>query len=90
MTGSPKAISVAVALGDSAAVVAQKARETLAQDSAVTALFDVGGVGPAVILTRKNAAANDTSLNIAIANGTCAGIVAAATSADTTPGAAPA
>ena len=90
MTGSPKAISVAVALGDSAAVVAQKAREALAQDSAVTALFDVGGAGAAVILTRKTAAANDTSLNLAIANGTCAGLAAAATSADTTPGVAPA
>lgn len=89
MTGSPKAISVAVSLNDSAAVVAQKVRETLALDSAVTALFDVSGVGIAVALTRKVAAANDATLNIAIANGTCAGLTAVPTSTDTTPGVAP-
>jgi len=90
LTGSPKAISVAVALNDSAAVVAQKARESLALDSAVAALFDIGGFGAAVILTKKTAAANDATLNIAIANGTCAGLTAAPVSADTTPGVAPA
>lgn len=89
MTGSPKAVSVAVALNDSAAVVAQKAREALALDSAVAALFEVGGLGTAVVLTKKTAAANDATLNIAIANGTCAGLTAAQTSADTTPGVAP-
>ena len=90
MTGSPKAISVAVALGDSAAVVAQKARETLAADNAVTAKFSVGGYGTMVELTALTAAANDATLNIAIANGTCAGLTAAPTSENTTAGVAPA
>ena len=90
MTGSPKAISVAVALNDSAAVVAQKAREALAADSAVTAKFSVGGYGAIVELTALTAAANDSTLNIAIANGTCAGLTAAPVSANTTPGVAPA
>ena len=90
MTGSPKAISVAVALGDSAAVVAQKAREALAADNAVTAKFSVGGYGTMVELTALTAAANDATLNIAIANGTCAGLTAAPTSANTTAGVAPA
>jgi len=90
MTGSPKAISVAVALGDSAAVVAQKAREALAADSAVAAKFSVGGYGTKVELTALTAAANDSTLNIAIANGTCAGLTAAPVSTHTTPGVAPA
>ena len=89
MTGSPKAISVAVALNDSAAVVAQKAREALAADSAVIAKFSVGGYGRKVELTALTAAANDSTLNIAIANGTCAGLTAAPTSTNTTVGVAP-
>ena len=90
MTGSPKAISVAAALNDSAAVVAQKAREALAADSAVTAKFSVGGYGTMVELTALTAVANDSTLNVAIANGTCAGLSAAPTSANTTAGVAPA
>ncbi|CQR73831.1 hypothetical protein [Sporomusa ovata] len=35
------------------------------------------------------AAANDATLNIAIANGTCAGLTAVPTLTDTTPGVAP-
>ena len=86
MTGTPKTISVAVAGGDNAAAIAGKIRTALAADSAVTALFTVGGTGPEVILTRTTPAANITNLNIALANGTCVGITAAATSADTTAG----
>lgn len=86
MTGSPKTISVAVALNDSAAVVAQKIREKLALDAAVTALFNAGGTGTAVTLTRKVPAANDATLNINIDNDTCAGLAAAPTSEDTTAG----
>ncbi|MCX7934948.1 MAG: hypothetical protein N3A66_06785, partial [Planctomycetota bacterium] len=81
--------SVSVAQGDSAAVVAQKAREALAADSAVTAKFSVGGYGTKVELTALVAAANDPTLNIAIANDTCAGLVEAPFSENTTPGVAP-
>ena len=90
MTGSPKTISVAVALNDSAAVVAQKAREALASDNAVAAKFSVGGYGTKVELTALTAAANDSTLNIAIANGTCAGLTDSPVSTSTTPGVAPA
>ena len=90
MTGSPKAISVAVALNDSAAVVAQKAREALGADSAVTAKFSVSGYGTMVELTALTAIANDNTLNVAIANGTCAGLTASPTSENTTAGVAPA
>ena len=37
-------------------------------------------------MTAKYPVANDAKLNIAIANDTCTGITAAATSANTTPG----
>jgi phage tail sheath protein FI len=86
MTGSPKAISVAVNENDTATVVAGKIRTALNADSAVTALFTVGGTGANVVLTRKICAANDSTLNIAIANGTCTGLTAAPTSTDTTAG----
>ena len=86
MTGTPKTISVAVAEGDDAAAVAGKIRTALNADSAVTALFDVGGTGAAVTLTRKVVAANIANLNISVDNGTCTGLTTAATSADTTAG----
>jgi hypothetical protein len=89
MTGTPKTISVAVAEADDAAAVAGKIRTALAADGAVTALFDVGGEGAAVTLTRKTQAANISNLNISIDNGTCTGLTTAATSENTTAGVAP-
>lgn len=86
LTGSPKSFTVAVALNDSAAVVAQKVREKLATDTAVTAMFDIGGTGADVVLTAVTAAANDATLNIAIDNGTCAGLTTITKSVDTTAG----
>ena len=86
MTGSPKTISVAVLIGDLAAAWAAKVRAALAADSAVAALFTVSGAGASIVLTRKTAAANDTSLNIALDNDTCTGITPAASSANTTAG----
>jgi hypothetical protein len=53
MTGSPKTISVAVANTDTAATWAGKVRTALAADSAVSALFSVGGTTTAIVLTRK-------------------------------------
>jgi len=91
MTGSPKAVSVAVTLSDTAATWAGKVRTALAADADVAALFTVGGSTTAISLTRNASAigilpANDATLNIALANGTCTGITAAATSANTTAG----
>ena len=99
MTGSPKAISVAVVSGDTATVWAGKVRTALAADTAVAALFTVGGTTTAISLTRKPSityalgtvsvplyVADDATLNIASTNGTCTGITPAATSADTTAG----
>lgn len=90
MTGSPKAISVAVLLDDTAAEWAEKARVVLAADADITALFTVSGTTTAIVLTRlKNlgcAFANDATLNIALADDTSAGITEDATSANTTTG----
>jgi hypothetical protein len=86
MTGTPKTISVAVLENDTASDVAGKIRTALGLDAAVIALFNVTGATDKIILTRKTPAADDTSLNISIDNGTCAGLTTAGTSADTTAG----
>ena len=90
LTGSPVAVSVAVALSDTAATWAGKVRTALAANPAIAAVYTVGGSTTAISLTRRllipEGYANDTTLNIAIANGTCTGISAAATSANTTAG----
>lgn len=86
MTNSPKAISVAVALNDTAAQVAGKARVALAADVDVVAMFSVGGTGADVVLTRLQSAANDATLNIAYDNDTCTGLTPDATSNNTTAG----
>jgi hypothetical protein len=99
MTGTPKTISVPVLNGDLAATWAGKVRTALAADTAVSALFTVGGTTTAIVLTRKPTAtytvgtasvplyaANDATLNISLDNGTSTGITPAATSANTTAG----
>lgn len=86
LVGSPLAVSVAVLNLDSASVAAGKMRDALALTAAVTALFDVTGATDKIILTRKGPFANDATLNIATANGTCTGLTAAPTSANTNAG----
>jgi len=86
MSGSPKTINVAVTNGDSATVVAGKIITALAADTSVNAMFSVGGAGANVVLTALVAAANDATLNISTANGTCTGLTSEPTSTNTTPG----
>lgn len=86
MGNSPKAISVAVTSGDTASIVGGLIRTALAFDSDVAAMFLVSGSGANIVLTKHVAAANDSTLNIAIANGTCTGLTAAPTSTNTTAG----
>lgn len=90
MTGSPKTVSVAVANNDTATQVATKIRAALVNDTNVSAFFDISGTGSHIVLTRKVAAANDATMNVSIANGTCTGLTAAPTSSNTTMGIAPA
>jgi len=90
MTGSPKAINVAVLSSDNtAALVAAKIRAALAADADVTALFTVGGSSATVTLTRTSpdGVSNDGTLNIGIDGSTnSTGVTNAATSANTTSG----
>jgi len=79
-------ITVAVALNDNASAIAGKMRTALAANANISAHFAVSGATDKIILTAKVPAANDTTLNIAIANDTSAGITDAASSANTTAG----
>jgi hypothetical protein len=82
-------LAVPVEVDDDSNVVAEAIRAALEVDPVVSAHFDVSGEDAAVVLTAKVAAANDDTLNIAIATGTATGITEAATSANTTAGVAP-
>jgi len=86
MVNSPKTVSVAVLNTDTASQVATKIRTAFAADTDVNNFFTIGGSGAAVILTTKIARANDTTLNVSIDNGTCTGLTAAPTSANTIAG----
>jgi len=89
VTGSPLAISVPVTLADNtASLVAAAVRTTLGATAAITAHYTVGGSGATYSLTTNatNNAANDSTLNLAHANGTCAGITTSTTSTNTTAG----
>jgi hypothetical protein len=67
MAGSPVAVTVAVALNDSATQVAVKARAALALNANTGAWFTWGGTGADVVGTVQAIAANDSTMNIAIA-----------------------
>lgn len=86
MSGSPITLSVAVALGDTAATVATKVRTALAANSTIAAFFVIGGSGADVVLTRAVVAANDSTMNLSSANGTCLGLTTESTSANTRAG----
>lgn len=86
ITGSPLAVSVAVAAGDVAATWAGKVRTALGLQSAITSVYTVGGAGASITLTEIIPTANDGTLNISLDNGTCTGITTAASSANTTAG----
>jgi len=86
MTGSPVTLAVAVANNDTAAQVAAKIKTDMGLNAGIAAWFTIGGSDAVIILTRKAATANDTTMNVSIDNGTCTGLTAAATSANTTAG----
>lgn len=86
VAGSPLDVSVAVALDDTATIVATKAAAVLNANAAVSAHFTASTSTNTLILTAKKAAANDATLNIAYTNDTCTGLTPDATSDDTTAG----
>lgn len=87
LTAAPTSTnSTAGVVGDNASGIAGKIRVALALDAAVIALFAVSGATDKIILTKLAPAANDTTLNIAIADDTSIGVTTAASSANTTSG----
>lgn len=87
LAGSPLTVSVPLLLTDNtASLVATKIRNALTSTISIFDIFTVGGTGADITLTAKIAITNDPTLNISIANGTCAGITAAPTSTNTTAG----
>jgi hypothetical protein len=87
VTGSPLAVSVPLTLAENtASLVAAEVRTVLGATTAVTAHYTVGGSAAAYSLTALAKAANDSTLNLAHANGTSVGITTAATSTNTTAG----
>lgn len=86
---SPRVFAVRTVVGDTANTTAAKIRAALAADAILVKKFTVSGANAAVILTAKIKAANDATLNIALATGTATGLTTAASSANTTAGVAP-
>jgi phage tail sheath gpL-like len=87
---SPLTIQVPVLLGDTASVWAGKVRTALIQNGDVSSHYNVGGSTTSISLTARKAAANDSTLNISIANGSPSpGITGDGTSDNTTAGVAP-
>jgi hypothetical protein len=85
MPGSPLVLNVPVTNGVPSHWM-QEVRNFVSTSPQVAARFNVGGAGAMLVLTALDHAANDATLNIAIATGTATGITAAASSADTTAG----
>ena len=91
LLASPAVVQVALTTAmDDATKIATAIKDALNADAGVTAKFIATSSANTVILTRRAAfaAANDTTENVAIAEGL--GVSAAASSANTTPGVAPA
>lgn len=88
VVGSPVTINVPVGAGDTLNQWAAKVEQGLIASAALAPHYAVGRFANAVTLTRLSPfAANDATLNIAVANGTPSpGITAAASSANTTAG----
>ena len=87
LAGSPLDTVVAVLNGDVPVTVATKMAAAMNLVGALTTVFTIVSDGPNLVLTRKLAAANDATLNIAYTNTTCTGLTPDATSNDTTAGA---
>ena len=84
--GSPITISVPVVNSDAAATWGPKVVTALQAIPAITSRYTVSGSTTSIVLTDKQKAANDATLNIALANGATIGTTDAPTSVATTAG----
>lgn len=80
VTGSPITLNVAVALNDTASIVAGKIATALSLNAAISALYTITSISNEIFVTRTIPAANDTSLNLSVNNGTCTGLTPSLTS----------
>jgi hypothetical protein len=81
---SPLVLSVPVANADAATAWSVKVANALNANVDVASKFIAATSGAAIVLTRRAGGTVDTTLNLALANGTAAGITAAPTSVETT------
>ena len=88
MTGTPITRNVAVLNLDTSDTVATKIVADALTVANITNWFNVSCSGSNIVLQRKLAAANDGTMNLSTANGTCTGLTGQPTSANTTAGAA--
>lgn len=86
LVASPVTFPVAVAMSDTASQVATKIRTALQANADLVKVYTVGGTSADVVLTRIVASENDATLNVSVANGTCAGLTNALSSTNTTAG----
>jgi len=92
MPGSPLHIPFDVELGDELNEIAAALRAAMASHAIIdiTQYFDISGEGADVVITAKEAKANDATLNLSISDGegegASVGVTTAATSANTTAG----
>lgn len=92
MAGSPLHVPFDVELDDGAEEIAAALRLALANHAIVdiTEYFDISGEGASVVLTKKETATNDETLNILISDGegegASVGVTTAETSVNTTAG----
>jgi len=85
LTGSPIVLAVAVG-AEAPSVWVPKIRTALRANSVIAQFFDVTGSGANIVMEARNKAANDATMNLAIATGTATGITAAPTATQTTAG----
>jgi len=86
LLAAPVVIPVAIANTDNATAIGGKIRAAVQASGPVTTYYTVGGSTTTTTLTPKIGAANDASLNIAVATGTATGVTAVPTSTNTTAG----
>jgi len=81
--GTPYSFDVTVSLGDNAETVAGKIRIAMDADPIINAEYTISGATDKIIMTSKTAGVHDDTLNLAYANGGCAGLTADSTSTNT-------
>lgn len=86
VTGSPVTVTFAVANNDTASQVATKMKAALTANTAIAAVYTIGGSGADVTLTQITRNGNDGTLNFTIEDVTSSGITDDLTSVDTTAG----